>query len=69
MEHMSINRPTLEALLSAAKRAAVLKSEERMAIRDAEQALAADDLDRFPVDENAGGAEQLSLFDVAEYEV
>lgn len=68
---MEIDHETLRALLSAAKRAPVTNSIERYAIHDAEQLLAADDLDRYPVVELPAAqrnAEQLKLFDTDPYD-
>ena len=68
---MEIDRNTLALVLAAAKRDGGDNSAERFAIRDAAQAVDADHLASFPVDELPAAqrdAEQLTLFDVSDYE-
>lgn len=69
---MEIDPETLRLVLAVAKRAgtATATTTERYALHDAEQALEADRLARFPVKEVAGEREyvQPTLFDVSDYE-
>ena len=65
---MEIDKNTLALLIAVAKRDGGDNSMERFAIQDAEQALDAEHLADFPVDDTPGQWTQPALFDAAPYE-